>query len=190
MKKLDIKKMEKMEYWVGNSFIENLKYEIISQVESDLSLLEEIKKDGSKLDLSGEQKKAYIADNLEDCFEYIQNSNNNDHDIKLDVDEIISFVAESIAEAMEEFIENNYKNEWELLKVIYLDNLLIGQIEKKEDIEMLLKTEFTEMVKYKSYPIWAVPHEVIRCDYNKRSENYIELNPDWYADKRDFKIVQ
>ena len=23
MKKLDIKKMEKMEYWVGNSFIEN-----------------------------------------------------------------------------------------------------------------------------------------------------------------------
>ena len=45
MKKLNIKKMEKMEYWVGNSFIENLKYEIISQVESDLSLLEEIKND-------------------------------------------------------------------------------------------------------------------------------------------------
>ena len=56
-------------------------------------------------------------------------------------------------------------------------------------IEMLLKTEFTEMVKYKSYPIWAVHHEVIRCDYNKSSENYIELNPDWYADKRDFEII-
>jgi hypothetical protein len=193
MKKIDIKKMGRMEYWVGNSFIEDLSCEIIFQIESNYRLLEEIKKNGSKIELSREQKKAYIAGNLDDCFEYIQNSINNGHEIDLDVDQIIGFAVESIAEAIEEFIENDYKNEWEQVKVFYLKNQ-IGILEENETLEGFLRKDFKEISKAiemgdcNEYPVWFNWYENILVDLEKKPQNYIKLDSEWYAYKKDFDV--
>lgn len=74
-------------------------------------------------------------------------------------------------------------------KVLYLENLLVGYVERTEELENLLKKEFFNIARYKSYPLWAIHFDHIRFDYNKSPENYIRLSLEWYADKRDFTIM-
>ncbi len=116
MEKINIEKLEALEYWVGNNFVENLKYEVIRQLKSNSGLLEEIKKNGIELNLSIGEKKSYIVNDLDDCFEYIQNFNDNGHEVRFDIDEIIKFTIENLAEVIDDFIKSDYKNEWEKIK--------------------------------------------------------------------------
>ena len=122
---IDFKKLREIDYWGENYFVITIKMEIINQLQN-LEQLEKIKKNGSKLDLSYEKKKEYIVNDLEDCLDYIQYFNDNGHDIKLEVEQIVNFTIESIAEAMKEYIENGYKSKDEEAIENFIKNELLN----------------------------------------------------------------
>ena len=192
MKKIDFERLEEMEYWVGNKFIENVRYYLISNI-SKFSDLEEILKNNAKSFFDFKDVEKLISENLADCFEYIGEAINNDHDIKLDVEEILCFTLESLAEAMIEYIENGYKSEWEQVKVFYLKSQ-IGILEENETLEEFLKKVFERISRAigmgdcNEYPEWFDWYENIQVDLEKSPQNYIELDSEWYAYKKDFDV--
>ena len=82
----------------------------------------------------------------------------------------------------------------EFMKVIYLDNEIIGVLGEKQTLKEFLKIEFerqdrlVEMGYQNLHPCWAEHYESILLDFEEIPSYYIELNIDWYADKRDFTI--
>lgn len=80
------------------------------------------------------------------------------------------------------------------MKVIYLDNEIIGVLGEKQTLKEFLKIEFerqdrlVEMGYQNLHPCWAEHYESILLDFEEIPSYYIELNIDWYADKRDFTI--
>ena len=195
MKKIDFERLEEMEYWVGNRFIENVRYYLISNI-SKFSDLEEILKNNAKSFFDFKDVEKLISENLADCFEYIGEAINNGHDIKLDVGEILSFTLESLAEAIKEYVENGYKSEWEQVKVFYLKNQKnqIGILEENETLEGFLRKDFKEISKSiemgdcNEYPVWFNWYENILVDLEKSPQDYIELDSEWYAYKKDFDV--
>ena len=80
------------------------------------------------------------------------------------------------------------------MKVIYLDNEIIGVLGEKQTLKEFLKIEFerqdrlVEMGYQNLHPCWAEHYESILLDFEEIPSYYIELNIDWYVDKRDFTI--
>lgn len=130
---IDFENLEYMEYWEKNYFVDDLRIYLIDCLKCNDKLLDEILDKGSKNCLDIENKEEYIVKDLEECFEYIKEFNNNGYEVKFDIDEIIYFTLDNIAECVKEYIENGYKNEWDLpLRVSQSKNDVLG--EKNESI--------------------------------------------------------
>ena len=112
MKKIDYEKLEYMEYWVANSFIEDVREYLINGIKT-FSDFDKIIQNGAKSLFDFKDMEKLITENLEDCFEYIGEANNNGHNIKFNIENILCFTLESLAEAMKEYVDNGYKSEWE-----------------------------------------------------------------------------
>ncbi len=197
MKKIDFERLEYMEYWVANSFVEGVREYLINRI-TKFSDFDKIIYNGAKSffefkdDDLGEFEKL-ISESVWDCFEYIEEANNNGHDIKFSIEGIICFTLESLTEAMKEYIENGYKSEWEQVKVFYQKDQ-IGILEENETLEKFLKKEFKEISRAiemgdcNEYPVWFDWYENIQVDLEKRPHNYIELDSEWYAYKNNFDV--
>ena len=78
--------------------------------------------------------------------------------------------------------------------VVYLNNEVIGKLSKNQTLKEFLREEFLrqdkeiEMGYQNLHPCWAEHYESILLDFEEIPSYYIELNIDWYADKRDFTI--
>ena len=80
------------------------------------------------------------------------------------------------------------------MEVIYLMNETIGKLAENQTLKEFLKIEFerqdrlVEMGYQNLHPCWAEHYESILLDFEEIPSYYIELNIDWYVDKRDFTI--
>lgn len=75
--------------------------------------------------------------------------------------------------------------------VLYLGNLLIGQIKNIEELNDFLKEEIERINElrnkgyYVRFPKWAK----LKKDYKILPENSIILNSDWFAERKEFLIM-
>lgn len=82
------------------------------------------------------------------------------------------------------------------MHVVYRDDEVMGKLSENQTLEEFLKLEFerqdklVEMGYQNLHPCWAEHYESIMFDFDEIPSYYIELNLDWYADKRDFKIIK
>ena len=77
------------------------------------------------------------------------------------------------------------------MKVFY-NRMILGVIERKEELKDFLKEKFRReeegiiMGSKEFYPIWAEWYEEIND--GEISNNYIELDPEWYIDENFITI--
>ena len=80
------------------------------------------------------------------------------------------------------------------MHVVYRDDEVMGKLSENQTLEEFLKLEFerqdklVEMGYQNLHPCWAEHYESILLDFEEIPSYYIELNIDWYVDKRDFTI--
>ena len=67
-------------------------------------------------DAKGQTLTSDVKDQMrkeEKIFAFNTSACNNGHNIKFNIEDILCFTLESLAEAMKEYVDNGYKSEWE-----------------------------------------------------------------------------